>query len=78
VDVVIVVGAQEQFQHPSPCEVCREEGATAYHIEEAAELDAAWVKGVENVGVTAGAFHPGMAHGSGDRAPAADRAGAAA
>jgi len=39
--------------------VCREEGATAYHIEDAAELDPAWVKGVAAVGVTAGASTPG-------------------
>jgi len=59
VDVVIVVGGKNSSNTRHLAEVCREEGATAYHIEEAAELDAAWVKGVENVGVTAGASTPG-------------------
>ena len=59
VEVVIVVGGKNSSNTRHLAEVCREEGAIAYHIEEAAELDPAWVKGVENVGVTAGASTPG-------------------
>lgn len=58
VQVVIVVGGKNSSNTRHLAEVCREEGATAYHIEEATELDPAWVRGVENVGVTAGASTP--------------------
>jgi 4-hydroxy-3-methylbut-2-en-1-yl diphosphate reductase len=59
VQVVIVVGGKNSSNTRHLAEVCREEGAVAYHIEEAAELDPTWVQGVENVGVTAGASTPG-------------------
>lgn len=59
VEVVIVVGGKNSSNTRHLAEVCREEGATAYHIEEARELDPAWVRGVEQVGVTAGASTPG-------------------
>ncbi len=59
VQVVIVVGGKNSSNTRHLAEVCREEGATAYHIEEAAELDPTWVKGIDNVGVTAGASTPG-------------------
>ena len=59
VQVVIVVGGKNSSNTRHLAEVCREEGAVAYHIEEAAELDPVWVKGVANVGITAGASTPG-------------------
>ena len=59
VQVVIVVGGKNSSNTRHLAEVCREEGATAYHIEDASELDPSWVRGVENVGVTAGASTPG-------------------
>ncbi len=59
VEVVIVVGGKNSSNTRHLAEVCREEGATAYHIEEASELDPSWVRGVENIGVTAGASTPG-------------------
>ena len=59
VEVVIVVGGKNSSNTRHLAEVCREEGATAYHIEEAAELDPVWVKGVGDIGVTAGASTPG-------------------
>jgi 4-hydroxy-3-methylbut-2-enyl diphosphate reductase len=58
VDVVIVVGGKTSSNTRHLAEVCREEGAVAYHVEEASEVEADWVKGVENVGVTAGASTP--------------------
>jgi 4-hydroxy-3-methylbut-2-enyl diphosphate reductase len=39
--------------------VCREEGATTYHIEEPAEVEPTWFAGVKEIGVTAGASTPG-------------------
>lgn len=59
VEVVIVVGGKNSSNTRHLAEVCREEGAVAYHIEEAAELDPTWVRGRANVGVTAGASTPG-------------------
>ena len=59
VEVVIVVGGKNSSNTRHLAEVCREEGATAYHIEDAAELDPAWVTGIENIGITAGASTPG-------------------
>jgi len=59
VQVVIVVGGKNSSNTRHLAEVCREEGATAYHIEDASELDPSWVCGVENVGITAGASTPG-------------------
>lgn len=59
VEVVIVVGGKNSSNTRHLAEVCREEGATAYHIEDATELDPQWVRGVENVGITAGASTPG-------------------
>jgi 4-hydroxy-3-methylbut-2-enyl diphosphate reductase len=59
VEVVIVVGGKNSSNTRHLAEVCREEGATAYHIEDATELDPAWVKGFDNIGVTAGASTPG-------------------
>ena len=59
VEVVIVVGGKNSSNTRHLAEVCREEGAVAHHIEDAAELDPTWVKGRSNVGVTAGASTPG-------------------
>jgi 4-hydroxy-3-methylbut-2-enyl diphosphate reductase len=59
VQVVIVVGGKNSSNTRHLAEVCREEGATAYHIEDATELDPAWVRGAAAVGVTAGASTPG-------------------
>jgi 4-hydroxy-3-methylbut-2-enyl diphosphate reductase len=59
VDVVSGVGGKNSTNTRQHAEVCREEGATAYHIEDAAELDPSWIKGVANVGITAGASTPG-------------------
>jgi 4-hydroxy-3-methylbut-2-enyl diphosphate reductase len=59
VEVVIVVGGKNSSNTRHLAEVCREEGAVAHHIEDAEELDPTWVKGRENVGVTAGASTPG-------------------
>jgi (E)-4-hydroxy-3-methyl-but-2-enyl pyrophosphate reductase len=58
VEVVIVVGGKTSSNTRHLAEVCREEGAVAYHIEEASELDPVWMQGVENIGVTAGASTP--------------------
>lgn len=59
VEVVIVVGGKGSSNTRHLAEVCREEGARTYHIESASELDAAWLDGVTELGLTAGASTPG-------------------
>jgi 4-hydroxy-3-methylbut-2-enyl diphosphate reductase len=61
VDLVVVVGGRESANTRHLREVCEEEGTRAYHIEGADELEAAWFRGVERVGVTAGASTPDYA-----------------
>jgi 4-hydroxy-3-methylbut-2-enyl diphosphate reductase len=59
VEVVIVVGGKGSSNTRHLADVCREEGARTYHIEEASEIDPAWLDGVTEVGLTAGASTPG-------------------
>ncbi len=61
VDLMLVVGGKTSANTRHLLEVCREEGATAHHIETAAELDAEWFRGVDRVGVTAGTSTPDAA-----------------
>jgi 4-hydroxy-3-methylbut-2-en-1-yl diphosphate reductase len=58
VDVMVVVGGKKSANTRHLKEVCEEQGTTSYHIEGADELDAAWFKGVERIGLTAGASTP--------------------
>ncbi|MCL5026728.1 MAG: 4-hydroxy-3-methylbut-2-enyl diphosphate reductase [Chloroflexi bacterium] len=58
VEVIIVVGGRDSANTRRLAEICTREGAIAHQIEEAAELDPAWVAGRIRVGVTAGASTP--------------------
>ena len=58
VQVMIVIGGRNSANTRHLAEVCQEEGVATYHIEAAAELEAAWLQGVERIGVTAGASTP--------------------
>ena len=57
-EVVIVVGAPESSNSNRLVELAAKRGARAYLVQEAAEIDPAWVEGVACVGVTAGASAP--------------------
>ena len=58
-DVVIVVGSANSSNSVRLVEVALENGASAaYRIDDAAELDPAWVEGVGTVGVSSGASVP--------------------
>ena len=58
-DLVIVVGSGNSSNSVRLVEVALESGATAaYRIDAAAEIDEAWLDGVETVGVTSGASVP--------------------
>jgi 4-hydroxy-3-methylbut-2-enyl diphosphate reductase len=59
VQVMIVVGGKNSSNTRHLADVCREEGATTYHIEEPIEVDFSWFAGVKEIGVTAGASTPG-------------------
>jgi 4-hydroxy-3-methylbut-2-enyl diphosphate reductase len=59
VQVMIVVGGKNSSNTRHLADVCREEGATTYHIEEPTEVEPAWFRGVQEIGVTAGASTPG-------------------
>ncbi len=59
VQLMIVVGGKNSSNTRHLADVCREEGATTYHIEEPTEVEPVWFAGVREVGVTAGASTPG-------------------
>ncbi len=58
VDLVLVVGSQNSSNSQRLREVALAAGKPAYLINNAAEINEAWLKGVESVGVTAGASAP--------------------
>lgn len=51
VDVVIFVCGRKSSNGKVLFEICREENAHSYNIEEAAEIDSQWFEGAESVGV---------------------------
>ncbi|WP_311520059.1 4-hydroxy-3-methylbut-2-enyl diphosphate reductase [uncultured Actinomyces sp.] len=58
-DLMIVVGSANSSNSVRLVEVALDAGAkSAYRIDEAAELDLAWLEGVETVGITSGASVP--------------------
>jgi len=61
VDLMLVVGGRSSANTGHLVEICREEGAAAYHIECADELDPVWLSGCLRVGIAAGASTPDFA-----------------
>ena len=59
-EVVLVVGSANSSNSNRLREIAESSGATAYLIDEAAEIDPLWISGVEAVGVSAGASAPEM------------------
>ncbi len=58
-DLMIVVGSQNSSNSVRLVEVALEAGAKAsYRVDNASEIDEAWLEGVESVGVTSGASVP--------------------
>jgi 4-hydroxy-3-methylbut-2-enyl diphosphate reductase len=58
-DLMIVVGSQNSSNSVRLVEVALEAGAKAAHrVDNASEIDLAWLEGVESVGVTSGASVP--------------------
>jgi 4-hydroxy-3-methylbut-2-enyl diphosphate reductase len=58
VDVVVVVGGRNSANTRRLAELCSAQQPRTYHVESAAEIDPAWLRGARVVGVTAGASTP--------------------
>ncbi len=58
VDLLLVVGAQNSSNSNRLREIGTEMGVRSYLINDARELDPAWLEGAETIGVTAGASAP--------------------
>jgi 4-hydroxy-3-methylbut-2-enyl diphosphate reductase len=58
IEVLLVVGAPNSSNSQRLVEVARAGGVRAHLVEEAADIDPAWVAGAASVGVTAGASAP--------------------
>ena len=61
VDLMLVVGGKSSANTRHLLEVCQENSTRSYHVETAAELESGWFRGVNRVGVTAGASTPDSA-----------------
>ena len=57
-DVVLVIGSRNSSNSNRLAEVSREAGTPAYLVDDEGEVDAAWVRGAEVVGLTSGASAP--------------------
>jgi 4-hydroxy-3-methylbut-2-enyl diphosphate reductase len=57
-EVVIVVGSPNSSNSNRLREVAQNQGVSAYMVDNASELDPAWVAGKQRVGITAGASAP--------------------
>lgn len=57
-DVMIVIGGRESGNTRRLAQICRKRCMNTHHIEDAAELDAAWFDEAERIGITAGASTP--------------------
>ncbi len=58
VEAIVVVGGADSANTKRLGELCRAAGTPAFVVEEAGEIDPAWLKGLSRVGVTAGASTP--------------------
>ena len=58
VEVVIVVGSPNSSNSNRLREVAEKKGAAAYMVDNAAQIDPAWLNGKVRIGVTAGASAP--------------------
>ncbi|MCC7174728.1 MAG: 4-hydroxy-3-methylbut-2-enyl diphosphate reductase [Bryobacterales bacterium] len=57
-DLLLVIGSKNSSNSKRLVEVCRNSRIPAYLIDDASEVDPAWLEGVNTVGVTAGASAP--------------------
>jgi len=64
-DLVIVVGSSNSSNSVRLVEVALEQGAAAYRVDNAGELEESWLDGVSTVGVSSGASVPEVLVGQG-------------
>jgi 4-hydroxy-3-methylbut-2-enyl diphosphate reductase len=57
-DVVLVIGSRNSSNSNRLAEVARQQGTTAYLVDDEAEADPAWLEGARTVGLTSGASAP--------------------
>jgi 4-hydroxy-3-methylbut-2-enyl diphosphate reductase len=57
-DLILVVGSQTSSNSKRLVEVSKDRSVPAYLVDEAVEIDPAWLEGVETVGLTSGASAP--------------------
>jgi 4-hydroxy-3-methylbut-2-en-1-yl diphosphate reductase len=57
-DLVLVLGSHNSSNSQRLKEVAEDSGARAYLVDDASEIDPAWLEGAESIGVTAGASAP--------------------
>lgn len=58
VDVVIVVGGRDSGNTRRLAELCAAQQPRTHHVESGAEIEEAWLRGAQTVGITAGASTP--------------------
>ncbi len=58
VDLVLVIGSRNSSNSNRLVDVTREQGVPAYLIDDETDIQAAWLEGVETVGITSGASAP--------------------
>jgi 4-hydroxy-3-methylbut-2-enyl diphosphate reductase len=58
VEVVIVVGSPNSSNSNRLREVAQKKGAAAYMVDNASQIEPAWLEGKSRIGVTAGASAP--------------------
>lgn len=58
VDLMVVVGGLGSANTRHLADVCRARCANTHHVEDASQVDPAWLEGCEDVGITAGASTP--------------------
>jgi 4-hydroxy-3-methylbut-2-enyl diphosphate reductase len=61
VDLMIVVGGRESANTRHLANVAEAEGVETHQVEEASQVDAAWLQGHQRIGITAGASTPNEA-----------------
>jgi 4-hydroxy-3-methylbut-2-enyl diphosphate reductase len=61
VDLMIVVGGRDSANTRNLAEICREQGVETHQIEQADDIEPAWLEDRDKVGVTAGASTPDFA-----------------
>jgi 4-hydroxy-3-methylbut-2-enyl diphosphate reductase len=57
-DVVLVLGSANSSNSQRLVEVARRAGSTSYLVDDAGDVDLAWLAGTKRIGITAGASAP--------------------